>query len=246
MECDSIMQVADFYNHNNDSLHKHKTLYESFHKNAENFNNRILETQFNNTPGFGELAFSWNWYLIVKDMPANFKFLEIGVYKGRVLAIIQLLSLLLNKQSCIFGITPLNISSDKYSQYDNVDYFKEIKKSFHTSNLPFDNTQIIEGYSQNKDVIEKASLYKEYDVIFIDGCHDYEIVCMDIQNYSTMLKVGGYLILDDASSLLEGAYGMFLGHHDVGKATKDIIDTDSRFVHLYAVGHNRVWKKIAM
>jgi hypothetical protein len=239
---ESLREVVDFYKKNIEPLRKHKAIYEQFHVNAHR--NSALHKHFSVTQGFGELPFSWSWYLLVNDLPTKFKFLEIGVYKGRVLSLVKLISDMLKKEATIFGITPLNTSGDKYSEYDTVDFLNEIKLSYSKSNLSFDSTQIIKGYSQNDEVIEKANENKEYDMIFIDGCHDYEVVCLDIYNYGKMLKVGGYLILDDASSLLNGAHGRFLGHDDVGTAVKDFLENDSQFVHLYAVGHNRVWKKV--
>ena len=59
-------------------------------------------------------------------MPSNFKFLEIGVYRGRVLSLIKLLSNLLNKNGQIWGITPLHDAGDKYSNYENIDYLNAI------------------------------------------------------------------------------------------------------------------------
>jgi len=239
---ESLTDVIEFYKKDMADLDKHKAIYETFHVNAER--NPVLDKHYSVTEGFGELAFSWSWYLLVKAMPTQFKFLEVGVYKGRVLSLVKLVSNMLNKQATIFGVTPLNTSGDKYSKYDTVDFLSEIKLSYSKSNLSFDSTQIIKGYSQDEEVLEKANANKEYDMIFIDGCHDYEVVCLDIYNYGKMLKVGGYLILDDASSLVKGAYGRFLGHHDVGTAVKDFLENDTQFVHLYAVGHNRVWKKV--
>ena len=238
----TLEEVISFYK--TDVVNKDEIIYNNFENSSQNFNNGILLNQFTNTPGFGEVAFSWNWYLLVNEMKNNFKFLEIGVYKGRVLSLIQLLSNICNKHVEIFGITPLNTSNDKYSNYDDVDYLQTIRNSYAISNVSFDTTTIINGYSQNLETIKKASQYAEYDIIFIDGCHDYDIVCLDIQNYSKLLKTGGYLVLDDASSLIENAYGKFLGHYDVGKAVKDVLDNNANFVHLYAVGHNRVWKKL--
>jgi hypothetical protein len=58
-----------------------------------------------------------------------------------------------------------------------------------------------------------------------------------------MLKKGGYLIMDDASLLLENPYGQFLGHADVCRAIKEKIENNTGLAHLYAVGHNRVWIK---
>ena len=237
----NLEEVIDFYKIDNSD--KNKIIYTTFENHIKN--NLILETQHNITPGFGELSFSWSWNLLVKSMPQDFKFLEIGVYKGRILALIQLLSTLSNKNVKIYGVTPLDgTATDKYSEYQNCDYLSAIKKSYSISNVTFNNTTIIHGYSQEKNIIEKTKEHSLFDIIFIDGCHDYEIVVQDIKNYSEMLKVNGYLILDDASLYIDSPFGTFLGHPDVGKAIQDTLDNNPQFVHLYAIGHNRVWKKM--
>ena len=237
----TLEEVIEFYK--TDNPNKNKIVYTTFENNVKNIS--ILEKQHNDTPGFGELSFSWSWYLLVKSMPQDFTFLEIGVYKGRVLALIQLLATLFNKNAKIYGVTPLDgEATDKYSEYQNCDYLTAIKKSYSICNQSFENTTIIKGYSQEKHTIEKAKENLPFDMIFIDGCHDYEIVIQDIKNYSEMLKVNGYLILDDASLYITNPYGTFLGHPDVGKAIQDNIENNPQFTHLYAIGHNRVWKKM--
>jgi hypothetical protein len=241
MNLQTLDEVIHFYKDMNKNTHMQ--IYNTFYHNAKNYNNGVLEEQFYNCLGFGELPFSWHWYLLVNEMPSNFKFLEIGVYKGRVLSLIEMLGNLLNKNAQIWGITPLCDAGDKYSNYDNADYLNAIKTSFMNSNASFENTEIIQGFSENDDVINKAKENMYYDIIFIDGCHDYKNVCLDINNYSRMLKRGGYLVMDDASLFLTDAYGSFLGHPDVGKAAIDNLDNNPEFVHLYAVGHNRVWRK---
>jgi hypothetical protein len=238
----SLKEASLYYQNMNEGTHKQ--IYDIFKHNAENYRGGILNKQFESSLGFGELPFSWHWYLLVNEMSSNFKFLEIGVYKGRVLALIQLLSNILNKNVQIWGVTPLSVDGDKYSNYDNDDYLKAIKFSFTNSSVSFENTQIIKGFSQNDDVINQAKENALYDIIFIDGCHDYEVVCLDIKNYSKMLKSGGFLVLDDASLYVPNSYGQFLGHPDVGKAIADSLDNNPEFVHLYAVGHNRAWRKI--
>jgi len=237
----TLEEVIEFYK--TDNPNKNKIVYTTFENNVKNIS--ILEKQHNDTPGFGELSFSWSWYLLVKSMPQDFTFLEIGVYKGRVLALIQLLATLFNKNAKIYGVTPLDgEATDKYSEYQNCDYLTAIKKSYSICNQSFENTTIIKGYSQEKHTIEKAKENLPFDMIFIDGCHDYEIVIQDIKNYSEMLKVNGYLVLDDASLYITNPYGTFLGHPDVGKAIQDNIENNPQFTHLYAIGHNRVWKKM--
>ena len=245
MNFKNLNEVISFYKDMNKDTHMQ--IYNIFKNNAQYFNDGILEKQYKNCSGFGDLGFSWHWYLLVNDMPSNFKFLEIGVYRGRILALIQLLSNLLNKNVKIYGITPLSNTGDKFSKYDNDDYLNAIKTSFINSNVSFENTEIIKGFSENNDVINKAKESMCYDIIFIDGCHDYENVCLDINNYSEMLKPGGYLVLDDASVFLHDAAfepGIFLGHRDVGQAIIDNLDNNHNFIHLYAVGHNRIWRKI--
>lgn len=240
MEFESLIKIINFYNNMNKN--KHIQIYNTFNYNVENYNNGILKKHFENSIGYGELAFAWNWYLLVNEMNTNFKFLEIGVYKGRVLSLIKLLSNLLNKNAQIWGITPLCGSGDKYSNYDTCDYLNQIKSSFINNNISFENTQIIKGFSENMNVINKAK-ENMYDIIFIDGCHDYENVCLDINNYSKMLKSGGYLVMNDASLYVNDAYGTFLGHPDVGRAIIYCLDNNNDFIHLYSVGHIRVWRK---
>jgi hypothetical protein len=104
------------------------------------------------------------------------------VYKGRVLSVIQLLSNVFNKSAKIYGITPLENLGDKYSNYDNADYLSCIHKSFSALDLTFENTTIINGLSQHGHIIEEVREQGHYDIVFIDGCHDYEIVCLDIKN----------------------------------------------------------------
>jgi hypothetical protein len=221
---------------------KNKIIYETFEKNVRS--NSLLYSSFVSSDGFGEVAFSWNWKLLVDDMPNHFNFLEIGVYKGRVLSQIGMLTKLANKTSKIYGITPLSTVGDKYCDYVECDYLTEIKTNFLKNNGSTSNLNILNGFSQDESILNKIKNMEAFDIIFIDGSHDYEDVCNDIKNYLPYLKVGGYLVMDDASLYIDNPYGIFLGHPDVGRAIKDTLDTFNNFKHLYAVGHNRIWKKL--
>jgi hypothetical protein len=238
---DTFQEVVDFYKKND--YNKNHIIYDQFKNNLKK--HPIFFDHFNKTQGFGELPFSWNWYIILKEMPSNFKFLEIGVYKGRLLSLIKLISNMLNKNSQIYGITPLDNSGDKYSIYGNDNYENAIKNAFFNNNLNFENVTIIKGFSQDKDVLNIANKNSLYDIIFIDGSHDYEMVCHDIRNYIPLLKINGYLIMDDSSLYIDNPGGDFKGHPDVGRAIIDVLDKDSRMNELYACGHNRVWVKLS-
>jgi hypothetical protein len=204
----------------------------------------VFFEHFENTEGFGELPFSWNWYLILQEMPAEFNFMEIGVYKGRLLSLIRIISNMLNKKANIYGVTPLDNVGDKYSYYHKSDYLGAVKDAFIKNNVSMENVTIIKGYSQDKDVLENVKSKCVYDIIFIDGSHDYDMVCLDIKNYVPLLKVGGYFVMDDSAIYINNPGGQFKGHPDVGRAIIDVLDKDTRMKELYACGHNRVWLKL--
>jgi predicted O-methyltransferase YrrM len=155
------------------------------------------------------------------------------------------LSKLQNKNAKIYGVTPLDNIGDKYSRYEQDDFYRAIKNGFNALNLDMTNVEIITGLSQDFHVLEKVKSQSFFDIIFIDGSHDYEVVCQDVLNYVPYLKKGGYLVMDDASFYVENMpYGIFKGHPDVGKAVIDIIDKDKELEELYICGHNRVWIKL--
>ncbi len=240
---DSLEEVVQFYKNPANAENRHEVIYREFEKNIMTKQPALAEV-FSATEGFGDLPFSWNWFLTVLAAPRAFSFLEIGVYKGRVLALIQLLASAMGKLPLIVGATPLSTTGDKYSTYENVDYLAAIKDSFKRSkNAGFENTHIVNGFSQNPETVKDAASWGPFDILFIDGCHDYDIVCQDIDNYLPQLKPGGILVMDDASLYIDRPYGRFHGHPDVGRAIKDKIDGRSDIEHLYAVGHNRVWRK---
>ncbi len=221
---------------------KHAMIYQMF---GTLVHEKIPEIHalFDKTEGFGEVPFCWHWYLAALQAPTAFRFLEVGVYKGRVLAIMQALANQLGKQATLVGVSPLSGDGDKYSGYEPVDYFAAIQRAFSNSNLTFANTQLIQGFSQDPITIMEAEKQGPYDIVYIDGCHDYDVVVQDIQNYIPLLKAGGLFVMDDASLFLEAPYGRFMGHPDVAAAIRDVLDKRTDMEHLYAVGHNRVWRK---
>ena len=238
----NINEVYIFLKKNKNNKLRYKIIYEIFKKNV--MQNKLLLKSFNSCDGFGEIPFTWSWKLLVDSMPNNFKFLEIGVYKGRIISQIGLLSKIINKKCSIYGITPLSTAGDKYSRYVDNNYLEIIQNNFKKLNTNITNLTIIKGYSQDAKVVEKALNKSKYNMIFIDGSHDYNDVIFDILTYSKMLTINGYLIMDDSSLYLPDSYGMFKGHPDVSKACIDYLDTNPNFEELYAIGHNRVWKKI--
>jgi hypothetical protein len=238
---DSIQEVVAYYK--SGPFEKHNVIYTNFDSNVVN---RLpaISKGFEVSHGFGERAFCWLWHLLVQDMGASFKFMEIGVFKGRVLAIVEAFASGCGKTAEVYGVTPLSTSGDKYSGYDNVDYAAAIQENYKIFGVGMDRTTIYKGLSNDDRIVGLAQGSGQYDIIYIDGCHDYEVVCQDIANYLPLVRSGGYLVMDDASLYLQNPYGMFLGHPDVSRAAKEKLDSNPAVEHLFAVGHNRVWRKL--
>ena len=189
----------------------------------------------NDTPvkifGFGERSFLWMWKLLVDEMPPNFKFLEIGVFRGQVLALIRILS----KTASIAGITPLDSTGGHWDS----DYEADIKLLHETFKLS--QPDIIKGLSTDPDIIEKAK--GTYDIIYIDGGHEYEVAKSDIINYSPFVKVGGYLVIDDCANKYDLPYGYFRGIESVSRAVDEHLPNEE-FKEIFSVVHNRIFQRV--
>ena len=202
-----------------------------------------------NNWGYGNRALHWMWFLISRDLPINFSFLEIGVFKGQVMSLMSILNRYHKKHGMIYGITPLNNTGDKYSKHPDVNYEEHIQRIYQTFDLDASDMGIIEGLSNDPEIIATAVEYGPYDVVFIDGCHDYEVVVSDVINYCEMVKPNGLVVIDDASNYLDIPDGLirmdWRGLEDVSNAVRDTIEKDERFTELFAVGHNRIWRRNA-
>lgn len=198
-----------------------------------------------NNLGFGEKPFHYMWKELVLLQPKNFKFLEIGVYKGQVLSLIKLLSDLENKNLEYYGVTPLSNLGDKYSSYENTDYKKIINSVFEYFNLDFSfEKNLIVGDSTSEKIKQQILDKKFFDLIYIDGGHDYNSVVSDIELVKQITKKNSYIVFDDSSCHKDLPNNLFKGHLEVCDALKSNLENDKNFIETLCVGHNRVFKRI--
>lgn len=196
--------------------------------------------------GYGDRELHWMWKLIVDQMPKEFKFLEIGVFKGQVISLVSLIAQVQMKNCEVVGITPLNSSGDSFSNHPDIDYFSAISKIFDAFKIKeWNNTKILRGYSDDSTVINMSAAAGPYDVIYIDGCHDYDVVCSDINHYKKQLKTGGLLVVDDCNNYLKLPSHKWSGIIDVSNAVRDCLENDADFELQFAVTHNRIWRKVS-
>lgn len=195
----------------------------------------------NDTPvkifGFGERSFLWMWKILVDEMPPEFKFLEIGVFRGQVLALIRTLSQRSNKLATIIGITPLDSTGGHWES----NYEADINLLHDTFNLTYPD--ILKGLSTDKEIIDTAEKLGTYDIIYIDGGHEEEVAEADVINYSPMVKLGGYLVVDDCANKYDLPYGYFRGIESVSRAVDRNLP-NKQFKEIFSVVHNRIFQRV--
>jgi hypothetical protein len=211
-----------FWNKSPPWLHEHRDYFRKEHR------------------GFGEDAFHAMWYNIFKEFSPE-KALEIGIYRGQVISLWGLISEKINIDTDISGISPFSPAGDRVSTYlKNINYYEDVIKncSYFNKKLP----TLYKGYSTDKEMIQLIKS-QPWDLIYIDGNHDYEIVKQDFEVCSESLNKNALIVLDDSSlytAYKPSSYSTS-GHPGPSKLAQEI--DRAKFIEILAVGHNRVFKK---
>jgi len=195
---------------------------------------RLRDWVESNIWGFGERSFYWMWKLIIQELREDFAFLEVGVFRGQTLALVKMLQ----PQANVYGVTPLDSTGDHWES----DYKADINKIHELFNV--DDPTIIKGLSTDESVINLVDQMNQFDIVYIDGGHSYEVVKQDMTNYPNFVKVGGYLVVDDCCNKYRMPNGMFPGIATVSKAVDEWTEKQNDFTELFSVVHIRVFKRI--
>ena len=235
--------LSDAKNYWQDTIENAKEINEAFTEKVNN--NPILNEHRtfveNHVFGFGERSFGWMWNLLVKEMPKDFTFLEIGVFKGQTLSLVKLLADQQKKKVKRYGITPLSTEGGLWES----DYAKDIA-TIHEQFALTKDYEILQGLSEDAAIIHKASKLK-LDILYIDGGHDERHITNDIDNYAHLVKKGGYMIIDDCCNSFKQPFGYFQGIDIVTKVVDKKLPpfTESKdWEFIFSVVHNRVYKRI--
>ena len=193
--------------------------------------------------GYGEDPFHAMWEFLINIFKPKLV-LEIGVYRGQVISLLELLISRYTKDYEVWGISPLDNSRDSVSSYKKLNYIEDIKKNFIKFNLRQPN--LIKAYSHDSKAINFISS-KNWDLIYIDGSHEYENVKKDIDNCLPFIKSGGLIVLDDSSlyedfNLHEEKLKYFKGHPGPSKVMQELKKSNDVRFYL-GVGHNNVFIK---
>jgi hypothetical protein len=193
-----------------------------------------------NRRGFGEDAFHAMWWLLLREHQLR-RCLEIGVYRGQVISLWALIAQMQNFPCEIHGVSPFSSLGDSVSKYrDDVDYLTDTLDSFKHFNLP--QPTLVKALSTDPQAIEHIAS-RDWDLIYIDGCHDYEVALADYRLCREQLVPGGLLVMDDASlgtSFRPPSFA-FAGHPGPSRVAAEFAMKEMNF--LGAVGHNNIFQK---
>ncbi len=90
---------------------------------------------------------------------------------------------------------------------------------------------LLQGVSQDPEIVEQARKLGPYDFIFIDADHTYPSVSADWENYSGMIAPGGVFAFHDTQHVGDPTYGV---QQLWGEITQE---RDVRWLHLAMTGH---------
>lgn len=190
--------------------------------------------------GFGEDAFHSMWYELLKEFRPQ-HLLEIGVYRGQVLSLWALIAKEQNISCHIHGISPFSSAGDAVSAYiDGIDYYNDVIANFNHFLLPLPTLH--RGFSTDSDMI-KVIQSKKWDLIYIDGSHDFDVVKSDFSLCASMLSKRGLIILDDSAMFTEFAPPLYASSGHPGPSKLAPLITKKQFKEILSVGHNRVFQK---
>ncbi len=195
-----------------------------------------------NAFGFGERSFYQLHRMIVESIDNQFlTVMEIGVFRCQILTLYRLLENICSKNITTIGVTPLDSSDGHWES----DYEKDIKIISDRFNV--DPPFIIKGLSTDPSVIDRCKDFR-LDILFIDGSHKKEDVISDIINYSPLVVIGGYMIIDDSANNMKCCYnGRFWGIQPVSDAVDSMlppITPNENWEYMGNIIHDRFFKKI--
>ena len=191
--------------------------------------------------GFGEDAFHVMWHLLFREFkPRNF--LEIGIFRGQTISLAALLSRR-QKGACeTYGISPFSSAGDSVSRYPtDVNYYEDTLRNFDHFGLR--HPMLLRAYSTDPDALRLIDS-TVWDMIYIDGNHEYDVARRDWESCSRNLKPGGILVLDDSALTTSFCPPVFAtaGHPGPSRVAREI--DRSRFREVLQVGHNRAFQRI--
>jgi len=200
---------------------------------------------FEKIGGFAQNSWYVMWDAIIKKITIE-NFLDLGVHVGQFSILPALLGKRHDKEFNIHMVSPFNGVGDKYSSYEQKDYGEVFLQAM--ADMMIDSCSFVmhKGMSQDPKVKDEVKDTR-FDLMYIDGSHDYEVVTQDIDFYvMELLKPNGIVIFDDAQFYIPSGGHPWerQGYGDVVRAVREKMDNHPDFMHLCDVTHNRIFQRL--
>jgi hypothetical protein len=189
--------------------------------------------------GYGEKAFHSLWFLLFDHFRPK-QVLEIGVYRGQTVTLWSLLSREIGFPCKVHALSPFADAGDSVSSYAAIDYVSDINE--HCQEFNIDMPALCKSYSTADEAAQYISSHR-WDLIYIDGNHDYDVASHDWTLCSKNLSAGGIIVMDDSAVGTDFHPPCFAtaGHPGPSRVVSEFAGRD--FIELPGAGHNRVFQK---
>ncbi len=190
--------------------------------------------------GFGEDAFHAFWWLLLSEARPT-RALEIGVYRGQVISLWALIARELRFPIEVHGVSPFSGVGDSVSVYaTDVDYTTEVAQA--VDRFGGISPVLVNALSTDRAAVDHIRSIA-WDLIYIDGSHEFDVAFSDYQVSRDSLRPGGLLVIDDASlgSEFHPPAFAFAGHPGPSRVAREFARRELRF--LGAVGHLNLFQK---
>ena len=184
--------------------------------------------------GYGEDAFHGAWWLLFRDLRPQLA-LEIGVFRGQSISLWTMCARELSFACAVHGISPLEAVNDAFSSHpEGIDYESDIRDSFERFGLR--QPVLVRALSTDPEAVAHMRSHS-WDLIYVDGSHDYAAVKSDLRLASETVRPGGLVVADDAALFLGRPlfHGAFMGIEDPSRAVAEIPPTELH--RIGAIGH---------
>jgi predicted O-methyltransferase YrrM len=184
--------------------------------------------------GFGEDAFHTAWWLLFEERRPG-RVLEIGVYRGQIISLWSLIASILDEPCEVHGLSPFEPVGDSVSEYaEGIDYKTDTLAAFERFQL---NPPTLVCALSTDEVARRYVQSIAWDLVYVDGNHEYDVVSRDIELALGAVRPGGLVVVDDAARLLpyRPPRFAFAGHEGPSLATMEV--DPSKAARLGHVGH---------
>jgi predicted O-methyltransferase YrrM len=218
----------------------HAYMHHYFHHLAQDYLRRHRNYFVQERRGFGEDAFHALWFLLMREFRPH-RCLEIGVYRGQIISLWRLLAEKLGFAVEVHGISPFTAVDDEVSLYpQDVDYEQDVIANHDAFGLH--RPTLLRALSTDPAAREYVTS-RAWDLVYIDGSHDYEVALSDYILCRDHLSDRGLLVMDDSSlySDFRAPKFSFAGHPGPSRIVQERAMHELSF--LAGVGHNNIFAR---